>query len=77
MTTLDVPQTTSLLKYIEKKDFKTAYKLACLGITEQDFKLLGTEALQGGDIEIARKVFIHNMSLFSEKTEYKYLFVIF
>jgi intraflagellar transport protein 122 len=56
MTTLDVPQTTSLLKYIEKKDFKTAYKLACLGITEQDFKLLGTEALQGGDIEIARKV---------------------
>lgn len=34
-----------------------AYKLACLGITEQDFRLLGTEALQSGDFDIAKKVF--------------------
>jgi len=34
-----------------------AYKLACLGITEQDFRLLGTEALQNGDFEIAKKVY--------------------
>jgi len=33
-----------------------AYKLACLGITEQDFRLLGTEALQNADFEIAKKV---------------------
>ena len=33
MTTLDIPQTSSLLKYTQKKDFKTAYKIACLGIT--------------------------------------------
>ena len=56
MSTIDVPQTSSLLKYIEKKDFKMAYKLACLGITEQDFRLLGTEALQNADFEIAKKV---------------------
>lgn len=59
MTTIDVPQTSSLLKYIEKKDFKMAYKLACLGITEQDFRLLGTEALQNADFEIAKKVNLH------------------
>ena len=57
MSTIDVPQTSSLLKYIEKKDFKMAYKLACLGITEQDFRLLGSEALQSGDFDIAKKVF--------------------
>ena len=56
MTTIDVPQTASLLKYIEKKDFKTAHKLACLGITEQDFRLLGIEALKGMDFDIAKKV---------------------
>ena len=55
-TIYSVSQATK--KYIEKKDFKTAYKLACLGITEQDFKLLGKESLQGGDLEIARKVFL-------------------
>ena len=56
MSTIDVPQTTCLIKYIEKKDFKMAYKLACLGITEQDFKMLGIESLQGCDFEIAKKV---------------------
>lgn len=58
MSTIDVPQTSSLLKYIEKKDFKMAYKVACLGITDQDFRLLGIEALQNGDFEIAKKVII-------------------
>ena len=33
MTTQDIPQTSSLLRYTQKKDFKTAYKIACLGIT--------------------------------------------
>ena len=64
MSTIDVPQTSSLLKYIERKDFKMAYKLACLGITEQDFRLLGTEALQSADFEIAKKVkFLSKFSL--------------
>eukprot|EP00828_Plagiopyla_frontata_P043467 TRINITY_DN678_c0_g1_i2.p1 TRINITY_DN678_c0_g1~~TRINITY_DN678_c0_g1_i2.p1 ORF type:complete len:953 (-),score=153.20 TRINITY_DN678_c0_g1_i2:31-2889(-) len=58
MSTLDVPQTYSLLKYIEKKQFNMAYKLACLGITDQDFKLLGIEALKYGEIKIAKKCFI-------------------
>lgn len=58
MVTMDVPQTSSLLKYIENKDFKSAYNVACLGITEQDFKSLGIEALQNGNFEIARKCFV-------------------
>ena len=66
MTTLDIPQTSSLLKYTQKKDFKTAYKIACLGITQQDFKMLGMEALLDQDFEIARKVnsFCHFIILY-------------
>jgi len=56
MMTMDMPQTSNLVKYIEKKDFRSAYKVACLGSTEQDFKALGIEALQNGDFEIASKV---------------------
>lgn len=57
MSTIDVPQTASLIKYVEKKDFIAAYKVACLGITEQDFRYLGQEALQAGNLEIAAKCF--------------------
>ena len=56
MSTIDVPQTTSLVKYIEKRDYASAYRVACLGITEQDFKFLGVESLQAGDFETATKV---------------------
>ena len=56
MVTMDVPPTSSLIKYIENKDFKQAYNVACLGLTEQDFKSLGIEALQNGEFDIARKV---------------------
>ena len=58
MSTIDVPQTNSLIKYIEKKDFKSAYKVACLGVTEQDFRYLGSEALINVDFDIANKVII-------------------
>lgn len=34
MSTLDVSQTPTLLKFIEKKDFKNAYKVAIIGSTD-------------------------------------------
>ena len=56
MSTIDVSYTTTILKYIEKKDYDTAYKVACLGFAESDFKILGTEALTNKNFEIAKKV---------------------
>ena len=50
---MDVSQSSTLVKFIEKKDFKMAYKLACLGVTDNDIRMLGTEALQNNDFEIA------------------------
>lgn len=37
LNTIDISQTTSMLKYIEKKEFDKAYKVACLGATNSDF----------------------------------------
>jgi len=58
MQTIDVPQSASLYRYLEKHDFATAYKVACLGVTENDWRLLAMEALQGMSLDIARMAFI-------------------
>lgn len=58
MQTIDVPQSASLYRYMEKKDFETAYRVACLGVTEADWRLLALDALQSLRFDIARKAFI-------------------
>lgn len=58
MHTIDVPQSASLYRYLEKKDFINAYKIACLGVTENDWRTLAIQALSGLNFEIARKAFI-------------------
>lgn len=58
MQTIDVPQSASLYRYIEKKDFDTAYRVACLGVTEADWRILALDALQSLRFDIARKSFI-------------------
>lgn len=57
MRTIDVPQSVTLRRYIELRDFKTAYEVGCLGVTEVDWRLLGTHALVDMDFIIARKSF--------------------
>jgi len=39
------------------KDFSMSYKLACLGVTEQDWRALGIEALISKDFKFAKKAF--------------------
>jgi intraflagellar transport protein 122 len=33
-------------RYLEKRDYDSAYKVACLGVTEADWRQLALEALQ-------------------------------
>jgi intraflagellar transport protein 122 len=58
MQTIDVPQSASLYRYLESHDYDLAYKVACLGVTESDWRLLGYEALQALSLEVARNAFI-------------------
>jgi intraflagellar transport protein 122 len=57
MNTIDVPQSGTLLKFVECKAFGRAYQIGCLGITEQDWEYLGFEAIIEKQFEIARKAF--------------------
>ncbi|KAI9197284.1 WD40-repeat-containing domain protein [Polychytrium aggregatum] len=57
MSTIDVPHSTSLERYIEKKDYVQGYRVACLGVSESDWKRLAMEALENMQLEVARKSF--------------------
>ncbi|KAH9582225.1 WD40 repeat [Trypanosoma melophagium] len=57
--TVDVPHSHALYRYVEKKDFESAYSIACLGVTEGDWKMLGIHAMTQLKLDIARKAFIH------------------
>ena len=49
ITVMDISQSSTLVKYIEKKEYSMAYKLACLGVPDNDLRFLGMEALQNQD----------------------------
>ena len=63
MQTIDVPQSASLYRYLENKNYDKAYRVACLGVTETDWRLLAMTALQGMALVTARKAFVrvHDM----------------
>ncbi|XRB06728.1 intraflagellar transport protein 122 [Pycnococcus provasolii] len=58
MQTVDVPLSAGLYRYVERGEFERAYTVACLGVTEQDWRMLGEEALKSMKLDIARKVLI-------------------
>ncbi|XP_054464764.1 intraflagellar transport protein 122 homolog [Anoplopoma fimbria] len=58
MSAVEVPQSAPMYQYLEKKMFKEAYQIACLGVTDSDWRDLATDALEGLDFDTAKKAFI-------------------
>lgn len=50
-------QSAPMYQYLERRMFKEAYQIACLGVTDSDWRDLATEALEGLDFDTAKKVF--------------------
>lgn len=44
-----------MYQYLERKMFKEAYQIACLGVTDSDWRDLATDALEGLDFDTAKK----------------------
>ncbi|XP_065066835.1 intraflagellar transport protein 122 homolog isoform X1 [Rhopilema esculentum] len=58
MTSVEVPQSTPMYQYLEKKLYSDAYRVACLGVTDGDWRALAMAALEGLEFQISKMAFI-------------------
>uniref|UniRef100_A0A1B6JCB8 Intraflagellar transport protein 122 homolog n=2 Tax=Proconiini TaxID=565685 RepID=A0A1B6JCB8_9HEMI len=57
MATVEVPLSAPMYQYLEKKQFRDAYAVACLGVADEDWKALAHSALENLDLNVATKAF--------------------
>ena len=58
MSSIEVPQSTPMYQYLDKKSYQDAYNVACLGVTDGDWRALAMAALEGLEFQIAKMAFI-------------------
>lgn len=54
----EILQSAPMYQYLDRKMFKEAYQIACLGVTDTDWRELAMEALEGLEFDTAKKVSI-------------------
>lgn len=55
---VDVPQSVTMYRYLEDKDWDSAYKIACLGVTMDDWRDFAMKAAEAMQLDYAKKAFI-------------------
>ena len=55
--TVDVPQSATVAGFVEREELDAAYAVACLGVSEGDWRALGLAALDATRLDVARKCF--------------------
>ncbi|CAG9855625.1 unnamed protein product [Phyllotreta striolata] len=58
MNTMELPLSTPMYQYIDKRMYDEAYRVACLGVTQGDWEELGRAALEHLEFETARLAFV-------------------
>jgi intraflagellar transport protein 122 len=53
-----VPQSSSMHQYLQDGKFSEAYSIACLGVTETDWRALAMRSLEGLEFSVAKRAFI-------------------
>ena len=66
---VDVPQGNNILKLLDCNNISGAYRVACLGATEAEWKMLGMRALRSNYMSVAKNAF-------SRLKEMKFLFLL-
>lgn len=66
---VDVPQGNNILKLLDNNNIQGAYRVACLGATEAEWKMLGMRALRSNYLAVAKNAF-------SRLKEMKFLFLL-
>jgi intraflagellar transport protein 122 len=58
MNSLDISFSSSIESFLERRDFDSAYRVACLGATQSDWRKIGMCALEDCKFLVAKKAFI-------------------
>lgn len=66
MTTIQVPLSAPMFQYLDRKLYREAYDVACMGVTEADWAQLAHESLNALELDIANQAF-------QRIQDYKYL----
>ncbi|XP_050537912.1 intraflagellar transport protein 122 homolog [Daktulosphaira vitifoliae] len=59
VSVVEVALSVPLYQYLEKKLFSQSYRIACLNVTDSDWKILARESLDNFNFQIAKKAFAH------------------
>ncbi|KAJ2997530.1 hypothetical protein HDV02_005419 [Globomyces sp. JEL0801] len=58
MAILNIPQTFAIDSYLDSGDYKSAHRIACLGVPESDWRRLAISAMEQFVLDIAKRAFV-------------------